>query len=95
MAKNLLSSTSYRNLDVDAYDPDKFVDGCDESVETPGIGPDEGYIKQLLQSNKTVDALKAALSSPPLKTKNQVSFLEYTIFFYTVYKYKIIWLIQV
>lgn len=73
MAKNLLSNTSFRRLDVDAYDPDKYVDGADESgSETPGIGPDEALIKQLLLANDNVGALKAALQNPPLKTKNQV-----------------------
>ncbi|KAI1715499.1 ARP2/3 complex 16 kDa subunit (p16-Arc) domain-containing protein [Ditylenchus destructor] len=69
MAKNILSNTSYRNLDVDIFDVDRFVDG--EEADTPGLGPDEQQVKQLLQSNKNVDALKAALANPPLKTKNQ------------------------
>uniref|UniRef100_A0A915EAI5 A to I editase domain-containing protein n=1 Tax=Ditylenchus dipsaci TaxID=166011 RepID=A0A915EAI5_9BILA len=70
MAKNLLSNTSYRNLDVDAFDPDKFIDG--DEADTPGLGPDEALVKQLLQANKNMDALKAALANPPLKTKNQM-----------------------
>ena len=32
MAKNLLSNTGYRNLDVDAFDPDGFIEG-DEAEE--------------------------------------------------------------
>ncbi|KAM3725362.1 Actin-related protein 2/3 complex subunit [Dirofilaria immitis] len=68
MAKNL-ENTSYRKLDVDAFDPEKFVD-C-EDVETPGIGPDERLVNQLLQSAKLQEALKASLSNPPLKCKNQ------------------------
>ncbi len=70
MTKNILSNTSYRHLDVDAYDPEGFVES--EDAETPGIGPDEAQIKQLLQSNRNVEALKVALTNPPLKTKNQV-----------------------
>ena len=69
MAKNL-SNTNYRHLNVDAYDHEGFVD--EDEAETPGIGPDENQIKQLLQSNKNTEALKAALQNPPLKTKNQV-----------------------
>lgn len=73
MNKNLFSNTSYRNLDVDAFDPDKFIDCLDDIVETPGIGPDEANVKHLLQTNKLIEALKAALINPPLKTKNQVT----------------------
>lgn len=69
MAKNL-ENTSYRKLDVDAFDPEKFVD-CEDG-ETPGIGPDERLVNQLLQSAKLQEALKASLSNPPLKCKNQV-----------------------
>ncbi|VDK70811.1 unnamed protein product [Onchocerca ochengi] len=68
MAKNL-ENTSYRKLDVDAFDPEKFVD-C-EDAETPVIGPDERLVNQLLQSAKLQEALKASLSNPPLKCKNQ------------------------
>lgn len=71
MAKNL-SNTSYRNLDVDAFNPEKYVEG--EEIETPNIGIDEAQIKQLLQSNKNLQALKLALANPPLKTKTQVNF---------------------
>lgn len=79
MAKNL-ENTSYRKLDVDAFDPEKFVD-C-EDAETPGIGPDERLVNQLLQSAKLQEALKASLSNPPLKCKNQVYFeLKFDTFF--------------
>ncbi|KAI3415996.1 hypothetical protein GPALN_005552 [Globodera pallida] len=71
MARNVLSSTAYRQLDVDAFDPDKFIDG--DEAETPvGLGPDDAQVRQLLQSNQNIDALKAALANPPLRTKNQV-----------------------
>uniref|UniRef100_A0A914I7I0 Actin-related protein 2/3 complex subunit 5 n=1 Tax=Globodera rostochiensis TaxID=31243 RepID=A0A914I7I0_GLORO len=70
MARNVLSSTAYRQLDVDAFDPDKFIDG--DEAETPvGLGPDDAQVRQLLQSNQNIDALKAALANPPLRTKNQ------------------------
>jgi len=70
MTKNLLFNTSYRHLNVDEFDPEAYVDG--DEADTPGIGPDENQVKQLLQSNKNVEALKVALSNPPLRTKNQV-----------------------
>ncbi|KAL3097846.1 hypothetical protein niasHS_000581 [Heterodera schachtii] len=70
MTKNVLSNTAYRKLDVDAFDPDKFIDG--DEAETPvGQGPDEGQVRQFLQANQNVEALKAALSNAPLRTKNQ------------------------
>ncbi|KHN85126.1 Actin-related protein 2/3 complex subunit 5 [Toxocara canis] len=68
MAKNM-ENTSYRKLDVDAYDPEKFEDN--EDAETQAVGPDERQVSQLLQSMRLQDALKAALANPPLKTKNQ------------------------
>ena len=76
MTRNVLTDTGYRKLDVDAFDPDKFVDIDDHAAgETPtGAGPDEAQVRQLLQSNKNLDALKAALSNPPLESKYQVSF---------------------
>lgn len=73
MAKNILSNTSYRNLDVDAFDPEKYVDG--EITDSSNIEIDEAQIKQLLQTNKNLQALKLILTNPPLKTKNQVFFL--------------------
>ncbi|TKR93526.1 hypothetical protein L596_007962 [Steinernema carpocapsae] len=69
MAKNM-ENTSYRKIDVDAYDPDKFEDT--EDAETPSVGPDERQVTQLLASNQNVEALHAALLNPPLKSKNQV-----------------------
>lgn len=65
-----MENTSYRKLDVDAYDPEKFEDN--DEGETPAGGPDERQISQLLQSMRLQDALKVALANPPVKTKNQV-----------------------
>lgn len=72
MAKNILTNTSYRKLDVDAYDPDQYDEA--EDVDTPGLGPDDRQVSQLLQSNRTFEALKVSLLNPPLKSKNQVYF---------------------
>ncbi|VDN02007.1 unnamed protein product [Thelazia callipaeda] len=68
MAKNV-ENTSYRRLDVDAFDPEKFMD-C-EDAGSASMGPDERLVNQLLHSGKHSDALKASLSNPPLKCKNQ------------------------
>ncbi|VDK59584.1 unnamed protein product [Anisakis simplex] len=68
MAKNM-ENTSYRKLDVDAYDPEKYEDN--EDNETLALGPDERNVSVLLQNMRLQDALKAALINPPLKTKNQ------------------------
>lgn len=72
MAKNILTNTSYRKLDVDAYDPDAYDEADD--ADTAGVGPDERQVSQFLQSNRTIDALKASLLNPPLKSKSQVCF---------------------
>uniref|UniRef100_A0A0N5AVD0 Actin-related protein 2/3 complex subunit 5 n=1 Tax=Syphacia muris TaxID=451379 RepID=A0A0N5AVD0_9BILA len=68
MAKNV-ENTDYRKLDVDAYDPENFEEA--EEAETAAEGPDEKQINQFIQNAKLLDALKAALVNPPLKTKNQ------------------------
>jgi hypothetical protein len=44
------------------------VDG--DEAESPGLGPDENHVNQLLLVNKN-EALKAALNNPPLN-KDQV-----------------------
>ncbi|CAL2029572.1 hypothetical protein CAEBREN_23949 [Caenorhabditis brenneri] len=69
MAKNM-QNTSYRKLDVDAFDPEQY-DENDETVDTPGLGPDERAVQGFLSSNRLEDALHASLLSPPLKTKDQ------------------------
>uniref|UniRef100_A0AC35TMM0 Actin-related protein 2/3 complex subunit 5 n=1 Tax=Rhabditophanes sp. KR3021 TaxID=114890 RepID=A0AC35TMM0_9BILA len=70
MAKNT-SNTSYRKLDVDAFDPEKY-DETEEFTDNVGIaGPDERVVQQFLQSGKHTEALKAALTNPPLNSKNK------------------------
>uniref|UniRef100_A0A0N4ZV58 Actin-related protein 2/3 complex subunit 5 n=1 Tax=Parastrongyloides trichosuri TaxID=131310 RepID=A0A0N4ZV58_PARTI len=69
MAKNT-SNTSYRKLDVDAFDPEKY-DENDEFLENgSAMGPDEKLVQQLLSSGKNTEALKAALSNAPLNVKD-------------------------
>ncbi|CAD5209117.1 unnamed protein product [Bursaphelenchus xylophilus] len=72
MAKNV-NDVSYRKVDVDALDPDKFKDVAEPEYTShgPGNGPNENNVKQLLQSNKLVDALKAVLDDPPLRSTDQ------------------------
>lgn len=79
MAKNILTNTSYRKLDVDAYDPDAYDEAADDT-DVAGVGPDERQVSQLLQSNRTIEALKASLLNPPLKSKSQVCYFEVCLF---------------
>ncbi|KAK6022703.1 hypothetical protein OSTOST_11586 [Ostertagia ostertagi] len=69
MAKNM-ENTSYRKIDVDAYDPENY-DENEDAGDTPGLGPDERTVTSHLQTNRLEDALRAALLNPPLKCKNQ------------------------
>lgn len=69
MAKNT-QNTSFRKINVDEMD--EYNDPDADEPETPGVGPDEQEVITLLHQNRSVDALKAALKNPPLKTKNQV-----------------------
>ncbi|CAJ0595520.1 unnamed protein product [Cylicocyclus nassatus] len=69
MAKNM-ENTSYRKIDVDAYDPENY-DENEDAGETPGLGPDERTVTSFLQTNRFEDALHASLLNPPLKCKNQ------------------------
>uniref|UniRef100_A0A915NAU2 RNA helicase n=4 Tax=Meloidogyne TaxID=189290 RepID=A0A915NAU2_MELJA len=79
MTKNVLSDTAYRKLDVDAFDLEKFEDEqgvtgakLDGEAGANILGPDEAQIRQLLQSNRNLDALKIVLSFNPSQIKNQV-----------------------
>ncbi|RCN35188.1 hypothetical protein ANCCAN_18963 [Ancylostoma caninum] len=72
MAKNM-ENTSYRKIDVDAYDPENY-DENEDAGETPGLGPDDRTVTSYLQTNRFEDALHAALLNPPLKCKNQASY---------------------
>ncbi|CAI5440445.1 unnamed protein product [Caenorhabditis angaria] len=69
MAKNM-QNTAYRKLDVDAFDPEQYNEN-DDSVETPGLGPDQHTIQSFLASSRLQDALHASLLTPPLDTKDQ------------------------
>lgn len=71
MAKNM-SNTRFRNIDVDAFDPEQYQDQDGDDALSPGVGPDEHQVTQLLQSNRQDEALRVALLNAPLKTKNQV-----------------------
>ncbi|CAI4225837.1 unnamed protein product [Auanema sp. JU1783] len=68
MAKNM-ENTSYRRLNVDEFDPEKY-DENEEGSQTPGLGPDEKTINSMLSTNRFNDALHAVLMNPPLKTEN-------------------------
>ena len=86
MTKNRLSDTAYRKLDVDAFDIDKFDDeniigaSLDGEAGSNILGPDETQIRQLLQTNRNLDALKIVLSFNPSQMKNQV--IHFFEFFY-------------
>lgn len=69
MAKNM-ENTSYRKLDVDAYDPENYNENEDVG-DTPVVGPDERTMMSFLQANRLEDAVHAALLNPPLECKNQ------------------------
>ncbi|VDM58115.1 unnamed protein product [Angiostrongylus costaricensis] len=69
MAKNM-ENTSYRKIDVDAYDPENYNENEDVG-DTSGLGPDERTVTSLLQTNRLEEALHAALLNPPLKCKSQ------------------------
>ncbi|CAJ0948681.1 unnamed protein product, partial [Mesorhabditis belari] len=68
MAKNM-NNTSYRKLDVDALDDERYDE--DEGAESAALGPDERSVQSYLQTSRLTDALHAALTNPPLTTKNQ------------------------
>ncbi|KAF7638048.1 Actin-related protein 2/3 complex subunit 5 [Meloidogyne graminicola] len=77
MTKNVLSNTGYRKLDVDAFELNKFDDEQNvklgEAVENI-FGPDEAQIRNLLHTNRNLEALKLVLSYNPSQIKNQVYF---------------------
>ncbi len=70
MAKNM-GNSGFRRLDVDAFNEDCYRE--DDDAETPSaFGPDEQEVAGLLKSNRSLDALRAALRNTPVKSKNQV-----------------------
>ncbi|CAJ0591377.1 unnamed protein product [Cylicocyclus nassatus] len=64
MAKNM-ENTSYRKIEVDAYDPENY-DENEDAGETLGLGPNERTVTSFLQANRFENALHAALLNPPL-----------------------------
>ncbi|KAI6182333.1 Actin-related protein 2/3 complex subunit 5 [Aphelenchoides bicaudatus] len=72
MAVNV-KDTSYRKVDVDFYDPEKYQEA--EAIYDPAYGnssgPNESAVKQLLQSNKLSEALVEGLKNIPLKTHDE------------------------
>lgn len=73
MAKNT-SSSAFRKIDVDQYNEDNFVEeegAAEAAVAAAATGPDEAEITRLLAQGKNVEALKLALETAPLSSKNQ------------------------
>ena len=72
MAKNM-NDTSYRRLKVEELDDRTYHE---ENEENEGsVGPNEGTIGQLIQSQRWVDVLKELVKTAPLKAKDQVNLL--------------------
>eukprot|EP00080_Pristionchus_pacificus_P009526 PDM69546.1 arx-7 [Pristionchus pacificus] len=65
MATNV-ESTTYRKLDVDALEEDKFDEGEDNCSLS---GVDEKTIDMLLQGNRNGEALHTVLQNTPVGTK--------------------------
>ncbi|CAL2030476.1 unnamed protein product [Caenorhabditis brenneri] len=59
-----MHNTNYRKYNVDDFDPAQFYDHHEEEL-TPSSGPDESLVRQYLESNQLLEALKSALLSPP------------------------------
>lgn len=65
---------SYRKVDVDALDPEKYqpVEHFYDPAYGNSAGPNEQAVKQLIQSNKLNDALLEALKNIPLNSRDEV-----------------------
>jgi hypothetical protein len=65
---------SYRRVDVDALDPEKYqpIEHVYDPAYGNSAGPNEQAVKQLLQSNKFKEALVEALKNIPLNSKDEV-----------------------
>jgi len=63
---------SYRRVDVDALDPEKFqdIEYIYDSAYGDSTGPNEQSVKQLLQSNKLPEALAESLKNIPLRSND-------------------------
>ncbi|ESP00891.1 hypothetical protein LOTGIDRAFT_172988 [Lottia gigantea] len=67
MSKNT-GASRFRKVNVDQYDEDCYQDDDNDDGEQ---GPSESEVQDLLQKNKSSDALKVVLNNAPLATKNQ------------------------
>jgi hypothetical protein len=74
MSKNT-SSTTFRKVNVDQYDEDNFEDEALATEQIDGINAavlsQSADVQKLLSADKKVDALRLALSNPPLKTTDK------------------------
>lgn len=70
MAKNT-SSSAFRKINVDQYNEDNFKEDEIETNGTSYTGPDDMEITKLINTGKSVDALKLVLENAPLTSKNQ------------------------
>eukprot|EP00062_Callorhinchus_milii_P010769 gi/632956016/ref/XP_007893751.1/ PREDICTED: actin-related protein 2/3 complex subunit 5 [Callorhinchus milii] len=68
MAKNT-TTAKFRNVDVDLYDDNKYVD--DEEGGENQSGPDSAEVDACIRQGNMIGALQAALKNPPINTKNQ------------------------
>jgi len=59
---------AFRTVDVDLYNEDNYKEEIDNEVDTDST--DENQINSLLNSNKSVEALKLFLSGSPLGKKD-------------------------
>ena len=62
-----MSKGGFRRIDVDQYDEENFKD---DQVEQNLAGPDEQQVSQFLLGGNNIEALKAALQSPPYRSKD-------------------------
>lgn len=70
MAKNT-SSSAFRKINVDQYNEDNFKEDEIDSNGTAYTGPDDAEITKLINTGKSVEALKSLLENAPLTSKNQ------------------------
>lgn len=71
MSKNT-GSNKFRKVDVDQYDPDKFVEESVAEESAEGKGPSDSEVNAFLAQSKNADALMVVLNNAPLNTKNQI-----------------------
>jgi actin related protein 2/3 complex subunit 5 len=71
MSKKSVREDGFRKLTVSPYSDEEPDDPEPGSAEE--TGPNEGEVQALLSQNRTFDALKLVLNSPPVNTKNQAT----------------------